>query len=281
VHALKQTQHIVACCGMIISPGRAGREEIDDDPADSPEDAWARLEQKLLSDVDAQPSPLRAPAVLRQHERSVSDTAQDELDGERGSVGSVKDSSMPTVRHLFLAARYGLDLQHLTGSSEAPQVLLRTACEHHVPCCRWTVASGSHFAQYWSTSHSEHESCLQQEGVIRQTSRLRAASGPTVGSWGSGKLAQKGVLMASNYDVAAELEALLEAVEEDAEPQHVPSISIQAAPGAMAGADDLVVDDIDDLDLELAAGGQKLNTELEAQLAAFDAQYTSDSEDEE
>ena len=114
--------------------------------------------------------------------------------------------------------------------------------------------------------------------------RPHAPLAPTSGGWGDGELAAKGELMAG-YDVAAELEALLETVEEIDEPmaaqqqQPPPPRRSPHDHLAMRQDDDVVVHDMDELDLELEAGNQQLQTELQAQLAAFD-EYASTSDED-
>ena len=119
-----------------------------------------------------------------------------------------------------------------------------------------------------------------QNGIRTQAS-LNSLSlrRPTVGGWGDGKLAAKGELMAG-YDVAAELEALLETIEEISASPPVAPTAQRHSHIVMQQDDDLMVDDIEDLDLELDTGGKQINTELQAQLAAFDEQYATSSDGE-
>ena len=123
--------------------------------------------------------------------------------------------------------------------------------------------------------------CVRMQSGVRTQASLNSQPSrrPTVGGWGDGKLAAKGELMAS-YDVAAELEALLETVEEINAPPPVAPAAQRHSHIVMQQDDDLMVDDIEDLDLELDTGGKEIHTELQAQLAAFNEQYATSSDSE-
>lgn len=101
------------------------------------------------------------------------------------------------------------------------------------------------------------------------------------GGWSDGQLAQKGDILAGT-DVVAELEALLSEVDLGSEVQQASqTFCVQPDKHAANHADeDLIIDDVDDLDLELATGGKAIQSALQAQLAAFDEAFAGETDDD-
>ena len=214
------------------------------------DDPWSALEHKLLSDDRMRPSP---NVCQRQGSSAHHDMEEDVFVIGSGSSGLVVQSSVPQVGYFTVC-----DLCTLAAS-------IRRSLPRRSSC-----------TQLCMRRNNTSILGLQAHGS-RSSLAAPAAAAHVQGGWSDGALAQKGSLMAGHFDVAKELEALLDTVEVLPEPALPVRSKLQ---GFVLDADaDLEIDDIDDLDVELETGGKQMNKELQAQLDAFEAQWSASDDD--